>query len=318
MNRSALSVVPDHYEPTPEEVQQGNEEILDMAKYEWESAGLSPKTISERLIFLRVMSREVGSFNTCSRRDIVQWMARKNWSNSTRVHRKALFYGFFTWMQDEGLRLDNPAAKLPKVKAQKQKPNPFTVAEVQQLLNSGIYFKTQAMVCLHYYLGLRVSEISRVHGRDINWEARTLATVGKGNKEASIPIPSQMWELVTKMPRDAYWFPNRVQNRLFPAGEGHITGNSISCLLAEAIKRAGINHRPHQLRAATATEMHRAGVSAFTIQEGMRHSMMQTTTVYLTIDPEQVRAGLEMLPTVTMPTKVGRKPSTAKKEKKNA
>jgi hypothetical protein len=54
--------------------------------------------------------------------------------------------------------------------------------------------------------------------------------------------------------------------------------------------------------------MHRAGVSAFTIQEGMRHSLMQTTTVYLTIDPEQVRAGLEMLPAVTMPAKVRRRP----------
>ncbi len=308
MNRAALAVVPDHQAPTPEEVQAGNEKVLTMAGYEWEARGLAARTIKEHLIFLRKMSREGLDFMTCTRREIVFWMAGQDWSNSTRVHRKAQLYGFFTWMQDEELRLDNPAAKLPKVKAQKQKPNPFTAAEVQKLLDSGIYFKTQVMVCAHYYLGLRVSEIAAIHGSHIDWDTRTLTTVGKGRKEAQIPIPSHMWEVVTKMPRDAYWFPNRTANRMFPAGEGHITGNSISGLLAEAIKRAGIKHRPHQLRAATATEMHRAGVSAFTIQEGMRHSLMQTTTVYLTIDPEQVRAGLEMLPAVTMP---GRKKRSA-------
>jgi len=48
-------------------------------------------------------------------------------------------------------------------------------------------------------------------------------------------------------------------------------------------------------------------VSAFTIQNGMRHSMMQTTTKYLLVEPEQLRAGLDMLPTVAMPAKSGRK-----------
>lgn len=105
----------------------------------------------------------------------------------------------------------------------------------------------------------------------------------------------------------AYWFPNRVDNERFPAGEGHILGRSVSTLLSAAINRAGLHgHRPHQLRAATATHMHRAGVDAFTIQSGMRHTQMDTTNRYLLIDPEQVRRGLETLPTISKPTRSAR------------
>lgn len=281
--------------------------ILQEWTYSMQAQDLSPKTIRERLIAMETVAREVGPFTTLTKRELVRWMAGKQWANSTRAQRRADYHTFFTWLQDEELRLDNPGAKLPRVATRTTEPNPFTVESINTLLTSGMYKRTRAMVLLHYYLGLRVSEIARVHGSDIDRSARTITTVGKGRKVVRMPIPEQLWELVQEMPVDSYWFPNREDNALFKAGEGHIKGNSVSDTLGKAIRRAGLKHRPHQLRAATATEMHRAGVSAFTIQNGMRHSMMQTTTKYLLVEPEQLRAGLDMLPTVAMPAKSGRK-----------
>ena len=284
-----------------------SEGVLQEWTYSMQAQDLSPKTIRERLILMRTVAREVGPLLTLTKRELVRWMAGKTWASSTRAQRRADFHTFFTWLQDEELRLDNPGAKLPRVATRSVEPNPFSVESINTLLGSGIYRRTRAMVALHYYLGLRVSEIARVHGRDVDRTARTLTTVGKGRKVVRLPIPEPVWDLVLEMPADGYWFPNRTDNVLFKAGEGHITGNSVSDTLGKAIRRAGLKHRPHQLRAATATEMHRAGVSAFTIQNGMRHSMMQTTTKYLLVEPEQLRAGLDMLPTVAMPAKSGRK-----------
>lgn len=291
----------------PADVDAQSAEILEEWTYSMQAQDLSPKTIRERLICMRTVAREVGPLVTLTKRELVRWMAGKEWANSTRAQRRADFHTFFTWLQDEELRLDNPGAKLPRVATRSTDPNPFTIDEINTLLNGGIYRKTRAMVALHYYLGLRVSEIARVHGRDIDRKACTLTTIGKGRKVVKLPIPEQLWELVQEMPAGGYWFPNHADNLLFKAGEGHVMGNSISGVLSAAIKRAGLSHRPHQLRAATATEMHRAGVSAFTIQNGMRHTMMQTTTKYLLVQPEQLRAGLDMLPTVEAPTKSGRK-----------
>lgn len=271
------------------------------------AADLTPKTIRERLIFIRQLARDIDSLETVTRKELIVWMAGQNWSNSTRVHRRSGLHTFFAWMQDEGLRLDNPAYRLPRVATRKREPNPFTVEEINTLLNSGIYFKTRAMVALHYYLGLRVSEIAAVHGSDIDWGARTLSTIGKGRKSATLPVPAAIWPLFERMPRNAYWFPNRTTNKLHAAGEGHIMGNSVSGLIGEAIKRAGLNHRPHDLRASLATEMHEAGVSDFVVQRSMRHSNMDTTTLYLKLRPEGIRHGFDLLPALDMPTRSGRR-----------
>lgn len=270
------------------------------------AADLTEKTIRERLIFIRQLARDVDLYKV-TRKELIVWLAGRNWSNSTRVHRRSGLHTFFAWMQDEELRLDNPAYRLPRVATRKREPNPFTVDEINQLLAGGIYRKTRAMVALHYYLGLRVSEIAAVNGDDVNWTNRTLKTVGKGRKEATLPVPEAAWPMFLQMPRTGYWFPNRTANRLFAAGEGHIMGNSVSGLIGEAIKREGLNHRPHDLRAALATEMHEAGVSDFVVQRSMRHSNMDTTTVYLKLRPEGIRHGFDSLPPITIPEKSGRR-----------
>lgn len=267
---------------------------------------LTHKTIRERLIFIRRLEREVGDLTTVSRPELIAWISQQDWSNATRVHYRSAMHTFFTWLQDEGMRLDNPAARLPKVKVRRREPNPFTINEIQQLLDAGMYRKTRAMVALHYYLGLRVSEISRVHGNDVSWTEQTLTTVGKGRKKAKLPVPEAAWPLFLDMPRDGYWFPNRTANALHQAGEGHILGNSVSTLIGGAIKRAGLQHRPHDLRAATATEMNKAKISAFVVQGSMRHTNMDTTTRYLGLDVEQIREGFNALPTIELRERSGR------------
>lgn len=267
---------------------------------------LSPKTIRERVIFINRLARELGDLATISRHDLIRWTAEQSWSNTSRTHYRSALHTFFTWMQDEGLRLDNPAARLPKVKTRKREPNPFTVEEIQQLLEAGMYRKTRAMVAVHYYLGLRVSEIARIKGRDVDWTRQSITTIGKGQKKATLPVPDAAWPIFLDMPRDAYWFPNRTANTLHPAGEGHILGNSVSALIGGAIKRAGLTHRTHDLRAATATEMNKQKVSAFIIQKGMRHVNMDTTNAYLGVDIEQIREGFNSLPTLSMPARSGR------------
>lgn len=268
--------------------------------------GLSARTIEDRLGFVSRLERGVGDIFSVTRHELIAWTSQHDWSNNTRIHYRSALHTFFTWLQDEGFRKDNPATRLPGCRGTKREPTPFTVQEIDQLMNSGVYAKTRAMIALHYYLGLRVSEIARVSGGDIDWDRKLLSTIGKGNKKRDLPIPTHLWEICQAMPRTGYWFPNAQENKHFKAGEGHILGRSVSDTIGDAIRRLGLKHRPHDLRASTATQMHKAGVNAFTIQKGMRHAQMQTTTVYLEIDVELIRSGLDRLPRVSVPSKVNR------------
>ncbi len=268
----------------------------------WQRAeGLGERVIRERIQSIEKLLRETNTtVESVGRRDLVMWLGMHEWAPSTRNNRRSLLHTFFTWMQDEGLRADNPAARLPRVRVPKHAPDPFSVPEIQALLDSGVYRKTRAAIALHYYLGLRVSEIAAVHGCDVDRERMVVRVVGKGSKRAPLPFPDAVHELVLSMPADEYWFPNRQANRLYAAGEGHVLGKSISESINDAIKRAGLAHRGHQLRAATATEMNRAGVASLVVQEGMRHESMATTQIYTKVDLEAVRDGLNRLPVVDL------------------
>ncbi|WP_166789729.1 tyrosine-type recombinase/integrase [Cryobacterium fucosi] len=269
---------------------------------------LTEGTITERIRFVRNVERTAGSLLTVTRHDLIGYMASNGtWSNSTKQHYRSALHTFFTWMQDEEFRLDNPAAKLPKVKSRKRRATPLTVDDIHRLLHCGAYKRTRLMVALHYYLGLRVSEIAQVHSRDIDHTNRTLTTLGKGKKTRTLPLGDAVWELLADH-TDGYLFPNWKANKRYPAHEGHILGRSVSDVIGRAMKRAGIvNHRPHDLRAATATEQSRAGVSAFVVQQNMRHERADTTAGYILVDMEQMRAGFNTLPVVPMPAHSGRR-----------
>lgn len=274
--------------------------------------GCTGRTIREREYALRDLERTTGTpLAQIQRQDIILFMAGKDWAQRTRSVRRSMFRSFYTWMQDEGLRDDNPAARLPSVRVHHRTPTPFTPAEVQQLLDAGLYSKTLLKVLLHYYLGLRVHEIAKLHGQDIDWTNRKVTVLGKGSKEVTLPIPAGLWPHLEDQPRDAYWFPNLQRNRDFEPGQGHVSGKSVSETINDAIRRAGLKHRAHDLRAATATAMHRAGVSAYTIQQSMRHTNAETTNRYLLIDEEQIRAGLDTLPAMDVPTTSRRRPREA-------
>lgn len=278
--------------------------VLDYWKTWMIAQDLTERTIEERIRFARHVERVTGrSVLKLKRVDLIGYMASDpDWSNTTKVHYRSALHTLFTWMQDEGYRRDNPGARLPKVKGRKRKPTPLTEREIQRVVNGGNYRRTRMMIALHYYLGLRVSEIARVHGRDIDWEERTLTTIGKGKKKIMLPLGEAMWELAQTMPRDAYWFPNWKANKNFAAGEGHILGNSVSTILSRAIKRAGVmGHRPHDLRASTATLQSQRGVDSFIVQQNMRHENMATTAGYRLVAVDEMRDGFDHLPVVQMP-----------------
>lgn len=268
------------------------------------ASGSTPKSIKERVISIRAMLRRTGkTLLTVTRHDIIRDLGRPGIAASTRSHYKSLMYGFFTWMQEEEFRLDNPAVKLPKVRVPKQEPDPVTTEDIEYVLHSGIYRRTRLWVLLYSYQGLRAAEIAAVSTRSIDWARRRILSVdGKAGKEVWRPIHPIVWDQLETWNTASDWlFPS-------PVKKGHhISAENVSNVLSAAFKRAGIAHRPHQMRAWFATELIDAGASTLVVAAAMRHSTVNTVEKYARVKDDTIAAAMSTLPLVRVPEKSGRR-----------
>lgn len=267
------------------------------------AAGSTPKSIRERSIIIRAILKRTGkSLYELNRHDLIRDLGRDELSQSTRQNYKSLYYRFFTWMQDEELRLDNPAVRLPRVRVPRKEPNPVQTQDIEFLLHSGIYRRTRMWVLLYAYQGLRASEIAAVSGDAIDWERRRILTKeAKGGVEVWRPLHPVVWESLQEWPRKGWLFPSPK----YP--DRHVTGGNVSRVLADALKRAGIDHRPHQLRAWYASEMIDAGVSTTITAAALRHADTQTVQKYVRVSDAAIQDAQTRLPIVTIPTASHRK-----------
>lgn len=274
--------------------------------------GLTERTIEGRERLIRWSARKLGKpMVLATRFDLMQLLSASGWAPSSKQGNRSSFRVFYGVLQDEGIRDDNPAARLPRIKTPRFEPNPVSTEDIQRLLTSGIYARTRMMVLLAAYQGFRVGEIAAVHGRNIDWVNRRILTAeAKGGVELWRPLHPLVWAEAQSYPRDGFWFANWKDNRRSAVGEGHIMPNSVSTIISNAMHRVGIvGHKPHNLRAWFATELIEAGADTMTVQYAMRHANQATLQRY--VKPSSFRIGEAMgkLPEVSVPARSGRRNS---------
>lgn len=262
------------------------------------------RTVKERLIFMRAMLRHTGaeSLMAVTKMQLVTFLGRADLTGKTKQNYRSCLHTFFSWMQDEEIRQDNPAARLPRPRAERHEPNPVRTSDIQRVLDSGIYGHTIMKVLLYSYQGLRASEIAAVAGESIDWESRRIFTVeGKGRKEVWRPLHSVIWQHAVDngYPRNGHWFPGLID------GE-HVRGKSVSNTLCAAFKRAGIDHKAHDMRKWHGTTLLALGADSLDVQHSLRHSDGQSMSAYVLPDEPRIRAAMELLPRVVVPIRGSR------------
>jgi integrase/recombinase XerD len=268
------------------------------------ASGSSAKSIRERTIVVRSVTRRTGrSLLELQRVDLVVDLGREGLAPSTRANYKSTFYGFFSWLQEEGLRADNPAVRLPRVRVPRSEPDPITTEQLQQLLGGGMYARARLWVLLYAYQGFRAQEIAAVSGESIDWDRRRiLSRDGKAGVEVWRPIHPIVWDELQKWRRPGWLFP-----AIRRADGTHVAASTVSDTLSTAMKRAGIPHRPHQLRAWFATELIDAGVPTLIVARAMRHADEQSVGKYARVKDPAIEAAILKLPIVRVPDRSGRK-----------
>lgn len=244
----------------------------------WQRAGRrSKRTVEER-------TRVIGQFLTetgveplgSTPMDVARWMAmHEEWGQSTAATYYSYLMSWHKWLVMMDYRTENPMHKTQTPRRPERSPRPVADAELMDLLNLRVHHRTKVMILLAALAGLRVSEVAQVKGEDIDLGAGRIHVLGKGKKLAWIPLHPILADIAETMPKRGYWFPGNCRR----PGE-HIRSKSVSDIIGQAMKRAGVRGTPHSLRHWYATTLLSDGADLRTVQELMRHSSIQTTQVY--------------------------------------
>jgi len=221
---------------------------------------------------------------------------------SSLARKSSALRQFFGFLQDEGLRADDPSGALPRPKSRRPLPRLlghgeiaalFACAESASAKPEGM--RMLALLELLYGSGLRATELVSLPLSAVPRDAPFLMITGKGGQQRMVPVSARAaialaaWLAVR--PSGGRWvFPSP---RAKVHEGGHLTRVRLFQLLRELALRAGLDPEkvsPHVLRHAFATHLLEGGADLRVLQTLLGHADIATTQIYTHVDAARLVA----------------------------
>ncbi|HMD17826.1 MAG TPA: site-specific integrase [Terriglobales bacterium] len=153
--------------------------------------------------------------------------------------------------------------------------------------------RDHALILLAVQTGLRLSELTGLHQRDLQFGTGAhVRVIGKGRKERCTPLSKNTRAVLAAWAKEPQKLPDQP---LFPnASGGHLSAHGVQYLLAKHVASATTacpslkNKRvsPHVLRHTTAMDLLQQGADPCVIALWLGHESPETTQIYLDADLE--------------------------------
>ncbi|MPT48077.1 MAG: tyrosine recombinase [Sphingobium sp.] len=213
---------------------------------------------------------------------------------STLARKLSALRRFYAFLEEEGVRADNPALALARPTTRRPLPKILSHAEVERLFavaeeqSSGEHPPHRAvrmlvLLELLYGSGLRATELVSLPRLSIHPDRPFLILKGKGGRERLVPVSDRARAAVARwshhVPRESLW--------LFPSGKSHLSRIRLFQIVRELGGAAGIAPErlsPHVLRHAFATHLLSGGADLRALQTMLGHADIGTTQIYTHVD----------------------------------
>jgi integrase/recombinase XerD len=222
------------------------------------------------------------------------WLPLKRATVARKAAALRRFYGF---LQDEGLRADDPSPALPRPTGGRPLPKVLDhhavdalFAEIERRMKEApgpAALRLSALIELLYGSGLRATELVSLPRHALRPDQPFLILRGKGEKERLVPISDRARAAVASwsalVPRDSPW--------LFPSGKKHLSRVRLYQLVRELAAASGIppdRISPHVLRHAFATHLLEGGADLRALQLLLGHADIATTQIYTHVDSKRL------------------------------
>ena len=243
---------------------------LKIAKYSRYTIKSYIKKNSSLLDFLKKQPEEINID------DIKAYQAEKlldKASKSIVLFLSAIRYAYSNILQKD------PTLGIKRPKKELRIPEVLTKNEVKLLLDSLENKKSRLMVSLIYACGLRVSELTNLKIKDLNFEEKIgYVRQSKGRKDRIFNIPES---LTKNLQRQVQYQRDNNKEFLFSGLKNKISTRNIQQIVNKAATRAGIKKsvHPHTLRHSFATHLLENNTDIRKIQELLGHADLNTTQI---------------------------------------
>ena len=218
-------------------------------------------------------------------RSYIRWLkdVRKLNPRTVNVH-IAQLHDFFFYV----LHKDWDKREVPYLHYDQYLPNVPTREQIDAIIDSIDNPKHKAEIALLYSSGIRVSELCRLHCRDIIHTKNCIYISRSKNRSDRYAVLSEKaYGLLVSYIRTTYRSA-KTDDWLFPGmKEGsHICEQSIYNIFIRHLEKTGLGDHGfnlHSLRHAFGLHLYEAGVDLFSIKEAMGHKSLSSTEVYLTL-----------------------------------
>jgi len=221
-------------------------------------------------------------------------------SPATRRRWDATLRAFYRWALREGLVAGNPMERVDPVKMISRLPRPLDSDSVTAVLKSipPSATRDRALFTLLYETGMRVSEALGVQYADLELtpDDEKVRVLGKGQRERTVlltaaPESSRLLRRHLKL--------SRIRSGSVFRGDPRYGGSALPWGYTTARRAwqrycavAGVTATLHQLRHSRATQLVQAGVPLGTVRKVLGHRNIQSTLLYVEVDPATVKRDL--------------------------
>lgn len=204
-------------------------------------------------------------------------------SSSIILFLSAIKYSFLSILEKD------PTLNIKRPKKEKKLPLVLTQQEIKQILNSIKNKKSKLIISLMYACGMRVSELTNLKIKDLDFEEKVgYIRQAKGRKDRIFNIPLY---LIKELKKQKNLQEKNKQEYLFTGPKGKLTERNIQKIVSLVSKRSGISKQIHchTLRHSFATHLLEAGVDIRKIQELLGHADLSTTQIYTHLSTEELK-----------------------------
>ena len=270
-----------------------------------QNKNFSPHTIrsyradlQEFLLFFKKRNQnDLRNFTSANIRSFLAALQTQHQPARNTVLRKiASLRSFASFLLEQGQLERNPFKLLPAPKRERILPKFLSVEETERLLDTAAHSKhfaarDKALFELMYSSGLRRSEVTGLHVKDIDFFNGIVKVFGKGSKERLVPVTDAALDALktylacrkNPQPDDAL-FLNKNGKPLTGDGLAYIFKNTaIASHLARKVT-------PHSLRHSFATHLLNNGCDLRSLQEMLGHKSLAATQVYTHVSLEKLKS----------------------------
>ena len=270
----------------------------------WIERGLSNHTIEsykrDLLQYDLWLNEKSKKIIDASSSDLNQYCARKmdaGLSASSISRFLSSIKNFYTWLEQNHLRGDNPSKLIDSPKLGRRLPKNLNEIDVDKILDSPKIntlkgLRDKCIMELMYATGMRISELINLQYNQIDLDRSLVKVLGKGGKERILPIgeSASKW-LITYLNNDKVSSFAQNNHFIFISDKGKPLSRKMCWEMIKNYALKSIGKRdisPHTLRHAFATHLLNNGADLRTVQLLLGHSSLSTTQIYTHVAKERL------------------------------